>query len=90
MRVEEDNRTWQRVSKGVFVCVRDRYPAFGYIIEQQRDGRWLVRTPDGDVVRHAASGNVRSFRTAEVAAMNAASDGYDARYERVKPRRGAL
>jgi hypothetical protein len=87
MAIEEDN-VWQRVANGVYVGMRGCHPAFGYIIERRRDGKWIVRCPDGSILCDAQD-EARICRTANGAALYAFSDGLDARgFGLVTPRKG--
>jgi hypothetical protein len=83
----EDAKAWQRVGN-IYICVRDRHPAFGYIIERRSDGRWLVRCPDGSMLLNTR-GSASTFPHARAAAMNATSNGYVTRYDQTPrpPRR---
>ena len=84
----EQNDVWQRVADGLYVGVRGGHPVFGYIIERRRNGKWIVRCPDGSILCDAHD-EARTCRTANGAALYAFSDGLDARgFGLVKPRKG--
>jgi hypothetical protein len=71
-----DSSIWQRVADGIYIGALARHPAFGYILERSRGG-WLVRCRGGSYLRNMRGG-ARTFRTLDIAAMNAIADGVEA------------
>jgi hypothetical protein len=82
---DHNRRDWKRISPACYICIQAKDPAFAYVLEKLRTGRWRVRCPDGDYMLHTRSGSVRTFKTAEVAVMQAMSDGCNARYGWTRP-----
>jgi hypothetical protein len=94
MTIEGDDLSkdaaWQRVSNGVYVCVWAHHPAFSYIVERRRDGRWIIRCPDGSILHNARDAE-RACRTARGAVQHATSDGLDSiNFFKVEPKSGPI